>query len=446
MNYLLSTRSVVLALALSSCVATTPSLSSIPPAWVNQPSGGAALKADWWKVFGDPALDDLIARGWSSNPEIDAALYRVEAARADRFEAMAALFPKASVSAGFREGREKNRTTVYRPDDLEPWTAAGEVSWEIDLTGKRSARLSSARSAEAAAYTRWRGVRLLIATEIALARFEVLVLGSEISILQEQSTSETKALEISEAMFNRGLISSNDRSMSISSSEELRRELSDVERRKNLAKLRLDRLCGGNSGVAEGGEVPSVPIAPSKSPAAVWGSRPDLVTAESDVRAAFAIADASKLDLLPTLSFGAGGDLGADSLSRQLKTWELSAGPRLDIPIWDPGRIAEVKRTKANAWESAASYRATALKAVEEIEGAYVNFGRRRGQLTSVQREAEVAKTAWIDARAKTGSGEGAFTEENSARRRYSSLSITEARLRFQLLDDYLALVRALGG
>jgi hypothetical protein len=33
----------------------------------------------------------------------------------------------------------------------------------------------------------------------------------------------------------------------------------------------------------------------------------------------------------------------SNPLSGQLKTWELSAGPRLEIPIWDPVRIAMVK-------------------------------------------------------------------------------------------------------
>lgn len=436
----------ILCLMLASCSATRPPASDAPPSWAHQPAGGSALRADWWKAFGDPALDDLISRGWNSNPEIEAALQRVESARADRFEAMAALFPKASLGAGFREGREQNRVTGFRTDDLEPWTAAGEVSWEIDITGKRAARLASAKSAEGAAYARWRGARLLIATEIALARFEILILGAEVATRKAQLSDEEKAMEFNEAMFKQGLISSNDRATGISAAESARRGLSELERRRDLARLRLDRLCGGNAGAPPHGALPVVPPSPLKSPAAVWGSRPDLIAAEADLRSAFAAWDAARLDLLPTLSLGVGGNLGKNSLSSQLRTWELSAGPRLEIPVWDPARIAMAKRSKSSAAESAANYRITALRAVEEIEGAYVNLSRRRGQLASSERERESAKTAWLDARSKTRSGAGSFAEEISISRNHHDISRAAALLRLQLLDDYLALVRALGG
>jgi outer membrane protein TolC len=118
----------------------------------------------------------------------------------------------------------------------------------------------------------------------------------------------------------------------------------------------------------------------------------------------------------------------------------------LEIPVWDPGRIATLKRSKAAAAGAAADYRATALKAVEEIEGAYLNFTRRRGQLQSIQREQATAQTVWIDTQAKSKSGAGTFADENLAGRRYRDAHRMTSRLRLQLLDDYLALVRALGG
>jgi outer membrane protein TolC len=178
----------------------------------------------------------------------------------------------------------------------------------------------------------------------------------------------------------------------------------------------------------------------------VWGSRPDLIAAEADVRAAFAAADAARLDLLPTLSLAAGGNLGSHSLSGQLRTWELSAGPRLEIPIWDPARIAATKRGNANASEAAANYRATALRAVEEIEGAFLNLARRKTQLTSMQSEVESTRTSWLHSQAKSREGQGSFAQENQAARRYRDAARNSIRLHLQALDNHLALIRALGG
>ena len=189
-----------------------------------------------------------------------------------------------------------------------------------------------------------------------------------------------------------------------------------------------------------------IPPSPAQSPAAVWGSRPDLVAAEAELRAAFATQDATRLDLLPALSLGAGGNLGTNSLSGHLRTWELSAGPRLEIPVWNPARIATLKRSRAAAAGAAADYRTMALKTIEEIEGAYLNFSRRRSQLQSIEREQAIARTVRIDTQEKRRSGAGTFADENLAGRRYRDAKRMTSRLRLQLLDDYLALVRALGG
>ncbi len=434
-------------LLLVSCSLTEMPVSSAPPAWINAPANGTALQAEWWKAYGDPELDNLIERGWAANPEIEAALQRVEAAKADRFESMAALFPKAGVAIGFREGREQNRMTGYRPDDMEPWTATGDLSWEIDLFGKRRAGIKSAQAAEASAHANWRGVRLMIATEIAMARFEELLLGEEIALQTEQVASEQKAAGLNEELFRQGLISSSERADAVSTVEQARRSLSELDRQRGLVRLRLTRLCGGDAGSPSSSRVmPRIPASPSKSPASVWGSRPDLIAAEADVRSAFAGADAARLDLLPTLALGAGGNLGTNSLKEQLRTWELSAGPRLEIPIWDPARIAATKRGSAKASEAAANYRATALRAVEEIEGAFLNLTRRKGQLTSMQSEVESTRTSWLHSQAKSREGQGSFAQENQAARRYTDAARSSIRLHLQALDNHLSLVRALGG
>ncbi len=434
-------------LLVASCASPRPESPVAPPAWVQAPRDGWALQADWWKSFGDPRLGNLIHEGWNSNPEVEIALQRIESARADRFEAMAALFPKAGISAGYRQGREQDRTTGYRPDDLEPWTADGGISWELDVTGKRGARIASAKAGEAAAFARWQGVRLLVATEIASARFEDAVLSAEIDRHDRQLEDEEKALAMSAQILANGLISSAQHAARTSEAGQLKREVSDLRRLRDTARLRLTRLLGGSSAPSvRSGFLPTLPQAPLRVPADVWGTRPDLLAAEAEVRAAFALQDAARLDLLPSLSLGAGGSLGTNSLSGQLKTWELSAGPRLEIPVWDPSRIAAVRRSQASAASAAASYRSAALKAVEEIETAYLGYTHLRSQYDSLGRECTDLLTAWNDAKSKAASGAGSLLEAADAGRNYHAATRLRGRVLLRTLDEYLVLVRALGG
>ncbi len=418
-----------------------------PPAWVHAPVSSGALGGGWWRSYGDPALDELIRRGWSRNPDIEALVARAGAARADRLEALGMLFPKAGAALGWGVNREQSRMTMFEPEDMEAWTGEAMVSWELDLTGKRRAMLSAAKDREAAAWARLQGARLMLATEIAAARFEAAILTEEIGLLREQVTSERESLRLTQSLADAGLANSADLAERDADAQAFNRRAEDLERQLALARLRLDRLTGGH------GDVPArpagslrVPEAPHRLPAETFASRPDMIAAEAEVRAAFSIARAARLNLLPSLSLAAGAEGGTDSPTQRFRTWMATAGPRLEIPIWDPERLAAVPRSRAEAVAAAADYRSTALNAIEEIEGGYINFRSRVSQLRSAEREAQTRRRAWDDARSRFESGLISSIEATEFRHSYYQARRTSLRLKLRTLNDHLALVRALGG
>lgn len=437
---------VLAALLLAGCATSVPEGPAPPPAWVHAPTGSTSLSGSWWRSYGDPKLDRLIREAWSRNPDIEVALRRVEVARADRFEAMARLFPKAGLALGFREGREQDRSTGFRPVDLDPWAAEGGISWEIDLTGRLGARVAAAKAGEAIAYARWQGVRLLVATEVCAARFESSLLGEEIRRQQDQLRAEAEVAKLTDELLERGLISTAEHSARVGDLESLRREISELQRLQESARLRLTRLLGGGGGVSVGDADVKVPATPSKVPAAVWQSRPDLIAAEAEVRQAFALQDSARLDLLPSLSLEAGGGFAGSSLRGDFSQWTAGVGPRLEIPVWDTDRIAQVKRSKAEAARASANYRSAANQAVEEIEGAYVDLARYRAQLFSLEREAAVKRQAWRDAKSKGGAGVDSEVKVTELGRAFRDTAVLETRMRLRVLDAHLRLIRALGG
>jgi outer membrane protein TolC len=205
-------------------------------------------------------------------------------------------------------------------------------------------------------------------------------------------------------------------------------------------------LLGGGTVPETGWADVKVPATPSKVPAAVWQSRPDLIAAEAEVRQAFALQDSARLNLLPSLSLEAGGAFAGSSLRGNYNQWTAGVGPRLEIPVWDPERIAQVKRSKAEAVQASANYRSTANRAVEEIEGAYVDLSRYRAQLSSFEREAVAKRRAWQDAESKLGSGVDSEIKVTNLARTYRDAAALETRMRLRALDAHLRLVRALGG
>ncbi len=433
-------------LVLVGCASQPPESTGPPPAWINAASSGPALSAQWWKGFGDPQLRSLVQRAWRQNPEVEIALHQVEAARADRFEAAANFLPKAGISLGLRSAREQNRDTGFRPEDMKPWTAEGGISWELDLFGKRQAQWRAAKAGEAAAYARLRGMRLLVAAEVCAARLEQNLLTRELGLQQEQLNDESEATELSRQLLDKGLISSADHARRISDMEDLERRVHELMRLRENARLRLARLLGGDKAPAPLSDGFNLPAIPTRVPAEVWQQRPDLLAAEAMVREAFAIQDSAKLKLLPTLSLGLGGSLASSSPRGGYEVWMASVGPKLDIPIWDPSRIAQVRRSQAGAAEASARYRATSDRAVEDIETAYNDCTHHRHHMESLEREASAKRKAWQDSQAKHRAGLESTIQRTDLGRSYANTAIMATRMRIEALHAQLRLIRALGG
>ena len=45
----------------------------VPPAWTSQVGPGAPVERDWWRAFGDPALDALVGQALERNGDLRAA-------------------------------------------------------------------------------------------------------------------------------------------------------------------------------------------------------------------------------------------------------------------------------------------------------------------------------------------------------------------------------------
>src|SRR5690606_35147350 len=112
--------------------ASTPAVKGWVPA---QPSD-AVLRGDWWQVFGDPALSDLMATLQHANLDIIQAEAQYRQAQALLQSARSGLFPTVGVSAsGSRSGsgRDGSVTTGVGSDNpSNQYSVSGDVSWEPD--------------------------------------------------------------------------------------------------------------------------------------------------------------------------------------------------------------------------------------------------------------------------------------------------------------------------
>ena len=100
------------ALALAACAAGPNYVTPTPPQTAagnfvaaNPAVTAAPVQGDWWRLYNDPVLDQLVADALAANTDIRVAVARIEKARATLRGAKANQLPQASLSAGANYGR-----------------------------------------------------------------------------------------------------------------------------------------------------------------------------------------------------------------------------------------------------------------------------------------------------------------------------------------------------
>jgi len=128
-------------------------------ATVSAGTASTAMGADWWRLYDDPILNDLVATAISENLDVVAAVARIEEFDADLREANAALFPEIDLGGAVARSRSSRAVaspaTIPLGNDLR---VVLSTSFEIDFWGRLRRLLESGA-----------GARLLL-----LDRFEIV--------------------------------------------------------------------------------------------------------------------------------------------------------------------------------------------------------------------------------------------------------------------------------
>ncbi len=176
---------------------------AMPEGWSDV--AGVGIKSDestrpFWQEMGSEELNRVIEVALAQNLDLEAALHRIEQARAQAKVAGSALYPSMDASAGAsRNYQDLGNTTAAR--------GLGSISYEVDLWGKNRNQLAAANyRADATQYDR-DALQLIVAADTATFYTQVLSLDERIRIAQDNLKNAEEVLRITEARFREGSIS-----------------------------------------------------------------------------------------------------------------------------------------------------------------------------------------------------------------------------------------------
>ena len=432
----------------------------LPSAFPNEIRSEGEIPLDWWKLYRDPLLDELVASARSRNADIRLAAARVQEAEALAREAGAARYPE--VLAGASAGRSRVSTrTIPAPQASVPlersqYQISASTSFELDFWGRLSRTAEAAQANLLASRYSQDVVALSLAGATAQAYFAARSLEAQLAVLAKTIEARRESLEIARARADAGLASALDVYQAEGALADALAQRREAERQRSLTERALAQLTGRLdlklTSDKLGGDLFALPLPPTPPPglpSTLLARRPDIRSAEATMIAANALIGVARAALFPTISLTA--SLGAQSaeLSELLTSgagvWSL--GLAALAPIFDGGRRqARVEQAQARRAQALAGYQRSIETAFREVADALASVEQSAGAEADLDARLQAARNALELSNERYRAGYSPFLEVLDAQRTANDAELAFVRNRQARLAFSVDLMRSLGG
>ena len=435
----------------------------VPPTFATPSAigGEVATGIGWQRFFGDPQLRAYIAAALANNRDLAAATARIDQARAQFRIQQAGQLPQIDSNASGTRTRAPlgalgfgdslgGGSIRYNQYSVRVATSA----FELDFWGRLRNLSESARRSYLATVEAQRAFRLSLIGDVAATYYSIRA-GEEGSALAERTVaSRQQGLAIAKLRMDAGVTSSVDYDQATALLTQAQTELADLRRTSEQQRNQLLVLIGGPTPAPES---PPRPIADARQfaaldpgiPSDLLQSRPDILQAEHQLRAANADIGAARAAFFPAISLtGAFGFVSPQLeglFDGNNQNW--SFGGSAALPIFDWGRReSQLAATKARRDELVATYERTVQNAFREVSDALVGRQRYREQIEAQEQAVAAQRRLAETAMLRYDNGIAIYLEVLDAERNLFLAEQQLIRLRAMELQNGVSLYTALGG
>jgi NodT family efflux transporter outer membrane factor (OMF) lipoprotein len=432
---------------------------------------GAAVRAadrsarwpdvDWWRTYGDPQLDALVATAIAGNPTLAAADARLREAQSLAGVAAAELAPHVTGNLSITRQHWADNPLYYGPGELADqttWNNTGTLgfSYRLDLWGgderahERSLDVAHERAADERAAQLELEVNLVRAYVDFSKQYALLDIATDTLARQRQLST------LAQRRLAGGIGTQLEVSQSDAPLPEYERRIEALREAIELDRNQLAALTGKGPGAGAALTRPtlalSAPVAlPSALPAELIGHRPDVVAARWAVAGAARAIDVAHAAFYPNINlmaslggFAAGGAL-FQFLHAANGAW--TAGPALSLPIFEGGALRSRLGASTAGYDAAvAHYNAAVVAALKQIADQIVRLHSLERQQGDAQRSATVAERSYRLAQLGFKRGLNDYVSVIVSETQWLSAQQGVAQVRAARLAAYASLMGALGG
>ena len=410
---------------------------------------------NWWKLYEDPLLNELIDKALIKNTDINAAIARLEEADAYLKQVGAALIPSVDLTSQANRTKATENGTV--PSSfVKPYRKNFNVqlgtSFELDFWGRLRRAKESARAEYISSQYSKDTVILSLQSTLVSNYLLLRSIDSQIFMLRDNVGYRKENVELTRKRLESGLISALDMHQSEAALNNLSAQLSDLVRQREIISNQLILLTGDmNLNIAESklDNLITPPTPPANMPSSLLELRPDIKEAEQIMIAANANIGVAKAALFPNIALTANFGRESAELKNIDKTgsniWGIGLG--LTLPIFDAGRTqAKVYQATAKQKEALSYYESSIQNAFKEVNNALVSLKEYTEQENDLKLTQDAAKKAMDIASNRYKAGYSSYLEYLDAQRVYNDASIAYIQKRQLRLMASVELFKSLGG
>lgn len=441
--------------ALSSCSGTrnlkTPQL--VYPdriAGTTESDSTTIADMEWWEIFSDPPLIDIINETLLYNRDLKAAAARLRELR----ELYGVLQVNYTPQLNGQAYGDYERTE-HRGEKVTNEYEAGvkfTLSWEADLWGGLASQRKKGQAEYLSGVETERALRLSIIAETATLYYTLVALDNELAIVRRTLTTRQEGERLAKIRFEGGLTSETTYRQAQVESATTAAMVPALEQRIAVGRSALNLIMGRfpSEHLMRGHLITERPMPeglPTSLPSTLLVRRPDLRAAEFDLRAAFAGVGVAYSNRFPKLSISLTGGIEDDGLVKFFKSpWVYLFGS-VSGPIFDFGRNKRKYKAAIAVYDRAcANYEQKVLTAFKEVSDAAQAY-RRMNETTALRRDLREAARKYVElAYIQYVGNYTAYIDVLDAQRRYFEAQIGYSNA---VRDEYLSLInlyKALGG
>src|SRR5438132_7928521 len=161
----------------------------------------------WWQLYQDPVLTQLIHTAIAQNYDVRIAAARVLEAQAQVGITRSNQFPSASVGADIYSQQNAKVTKVLPAYQVNAGDLNLSVIWNLDFWGKYRRQTEAARAQLLATEWGQRAVISSLVANLATAYFQIRALDSELEISKRTLASRQESLKLTQFLESSGSIS-----------------------------------------------------------------------------------------------------------------------------------------------------------------------------------------------------------------------------------------------